>query len=423
MSTPHGIAHFTTAEGRPVRVLLVDDQPIVGETIRQMFANEADIEFQYCSDPVAAIDTANAFRPTVILQDLVMPDVDGLLLVKYYRANPGTRQTPLVVLSSKEEPVIKAKAFSLGANDYMVKLPDKLEVLARVRYHSRGYINLLERNEAYRELAESQKELAAEIRQAARYVQSLLPPMIASGPVTIDWRFVPSTQLAGDMFGYLWLDADHLAIYLLDVSGHGVGSALLAVSAANLLAAQSLPNVDPRDPGKVVTRLNDIFQMDRQDEKYFTIWYSVYRQSDRKLFYCNGGHPPGLLWNGESVAQLEADGPGVGMIPDMPFDTHTVDVPVDARLLIYSDGVFEIEKQDGDMWQFQQFIDRIGEQFGREGLIDNHLGFARGLRGGEVLGDDFSMLEVRFHAAPEPKRKRKPIEPRTTDPEPSASRE
>ena len=410
MSTARGNPFSAPVAERPIRVLLVDDQPLVGQTVKRFFENEPDIEFRFCSDPVSAIETANAFRPTVILQDLVMPDVDGLLLVKYYRANAATRQTPLIVLSSKEEPMIKARAFALGANDYMVKLPDRLEVLARVKYHSQGYIHLLERNEAYRELAASQKEMAAELRQASRYVQSLLPEPLKTGPVTIDWRFVPSTQLAGDMFGYVWLDSDHLAIYLLDVSGHGVGSALLAVSAANLLAAQSLPGVDPRDPGAVVTALNGIFQMDRQDEKYFTIWYGVFRASDRKLLYCNGGHPPALLWSNGTVVQLEVDGPGVGMIPDLPYSTYKADVPVDSRLLIYSDGVFEIEKPDESMWQFAQFIERIEEQLGRDGLIDNHLGFARGLRGGDVLGDDFSMLEVRFGAAPEPKRKKKAIQ-------------
>src|SRR6185503_8044000 len=110
------------------------------------------------------------------LQDLVMPEIEGLQLVKYFRANAGTRETPLVVLSSKEEPTVKARAFALGANDYMVKLPDRLEVVARVRYHSRGYVALLERNEAYKKLEENQRELAAELARAARYVQSLLPP-------------------------------------------------------------------------------------------------------------------------------------------------------------------------------------------------------------------------------------------------------
>ncbi|MDB5306004.1 MAG: rsbP 2 [Gemmataceae bacterium] len=412
MIAPNSVA----PELRPVRVLLVDDQAIVGQTVRQMLAGEPDVEFRYCQDPAAAIDAANEFRPTVILQDLVMPDVDGLLLVKFIRANPATRDTPLVVLSSKEEPVTKARAFALGANDYLVKLPDKLEVVARVRYHSRGYTNLLERNDAYHRLAESQRELAAEVRQAARYVRSLLPPPLTSGPVIIDWRFVPSTQLAGDMFGYFWLDPDHLAVYLLDVSGHGVGSSLLAVSAANLLASKSLPNVDPRSPGAVVTALNDVFQMDRQDGKYFTIWYGVYRASDRQLAYCNAGHPPALLWAAGAVNQLDADGPGVGMMPGLPFDTRTVDVTPDARLLVYSDGAFEIEKPDGQMWQYHEFIDRISPELGRDGLIDRHLGFARGLRGGDVLGDDFSILEVRFPVAPpaertEPRRKPKPSHP------------
>ena len=117
-------------DGRAIRVLLVDDQPMVGETVRRMLADEPGVEFRFCPDPAAAIDTANEFKPTVILQDLVMPDIDGLQLVKYFRANPATREVPLVVLSSKEDPGVKARAFALGANDYMVKLPDKLEVVA-----------------------------------------------------------------------------------------------------------------------------------------------------------------------------------------------------------------------------------------------------------------------------------------------------
>src|SRR5690348_12420324 len=98
---------------RPVKVLLVDDQAIVGESIRRMLAAEADIQLHFCQDPARAIETANAFGPTVILQDLVMPDIDGLLLVKFFRANPATRDIPMIVLSSKEEPVIKAQAFAL----------------------------------------------------------------------------------------------------------------------------------------------------------------------------------------------------------------------------------------------------------------------------------------------------------------------
>ncbi|SEH07090.1 adenylate/guanylate cyclase domain-containing protein [Candidatus Venteria ishoeyi] len=148
MDTEHGIA----LTSHRITVLLIDDQQIIGEAVQRMVHEEPDIDFHYCQDPTRAIGLANKIQPTVILQDLVMPEVQGLTLVRYFRANPATRDVPLIVLSSKEEGDVKAKAFSVGANDYMVKLPDPLEVIARIRHHSRGYINLLERNEAMKEL-------------------------------------------------------------------------------------------------------------------------------------------------------------------------------------------------------------------------------------------------------------------------------
>lgn len=146
------VSDAVTLTAHRITVLLVDDQAMIGEAVRRMLASEDDIDFFHCQDPSKAIQMANDIAPTVILQDLVMPDIDGLLLVRYFRANPATCEVPLIVLSSKEEPIIKAEAFARGANDYMVKFPDRLEVLARIRYHSKGYINLLERNEAFGQL-------------------------------------------------------------------------------------------------------------------------------------------------------------------------------------------------------------------------------------------------------------------------------
>ena len=154
----------------PIIVLLVDDQPIIGEGVRKMLAKESDITFHFCSDPTKAIELAMRVQPTVILQDLVMPDVDGLLLVKFYRANKATREIPLIVLSSKEEPETKAKAFALGANDYLVKLPDRVELVARIRYHSNSYIRLLDRNAAYAALAESRLHRAQDSEAGAKYL-------------------------------------------------------------------------------------------------------------------------------------------------------------------------------------------------------------------------------------------------------------
>jgi CheY-like chemotaxis protein/HPt (histidine-containing phosphotransfer) domain-containing protein len=140
-------------------VLLVDDQAMVCEAVRRALANQPDIDFHYCADAREALAVANQLKPTVILQDLVMPGIDGLTLVSQYRANPTTKDTPIIVLSTNENPQVKGQAFALGANDYLVKLPDKIELIARIRYHSKALMNLLQRDAAYHALRESQQQL------------------------------------------------------------------------------------------------------------------------------------------------------------------------------------------------------------------------------------------------------------------------
>lgn len=140
-------------------VLLVDDQPMVAEAVRRMLASENDIEFHYCNDPSKAVEVASELNPTIILQDLVMPEMDGISLVKFYRANKATANVPIIVLSTKEDPRDKSLAFSVGASDYLVKLPDKIELVARIRAHTRNYITQQERDDAFRRLAELQIEL------------------------------------------------------------------------------------------------------------------------------------------------------------------------------------------------------------------------------------------------------------------------
>jgi two-component system chemotaxis family response regulator WspR len=143
----------------PIMVMLVDDQPLVAATVRKQLADESDINFHYCQDTSLAIATAEEIGPTVILLDFVMPGMDGLTLCQFFRAHPTTRDIPVIMLSSNDDPVTKAQAFAAGANDYIVKLPDKIELIARLRYHSNAYISRLQRDDAYRALRSSQMKL------------------------------------------------------------------------------------------------------------------------------------------------------------------------------------------------------------------------------------------------------------------------
>jgi len=385
-----------------IKVLLIDDQPIVAEAIRRMLEPETDIELRYCSDPSQAMAVAKEFSPTIILQDLVMPDIDGLLLLKFYRANASTRDIPVIVLSSQEEPVTKAKAFGLGASDYLVKLPDRVELIARVRHHSSGYIHLLERNEAFEALRQSQQELAEDLAQAERYVTSLLPERIATDSVVTDWKFIPSSKLGGDSFGYHWIDDDHFACYLLDVCGHGVKAALMSVSAMNVLRAQSLSGCDFRDASQVLSALNNAFLMDNHNEMYFTIWYGVYNKVLRELNYSGAGHPPALLVSGPPEAptacrQLESQGPMNGIVADMPYAAERISVESGSRLYLYSDGICELHKVDGSMWPFADFVKVMSAPLSSGGsMLERIHSVGQAVQSGHPFVDDFSILEVKF---------------------------
>ncbi|QLE44255.1 response regulator [Nostoc sp. C052] len=140
--TPQAMPFILDTKISTVRLLLIDDQVIISEAFRRMVATETDISLHYTSNPAKAIQDAIAIEPTVIFLDMIMPDIDGLMLLRWFRSHPVTRDIPIVMLSSKEEAKLKADAFTEGANDYLIKLPDAVELIARIRYHSKAYNNL-----------------------------------------------------------------------------------------------------------------------------------------------------------------------------------------------------------------------------------------------------------------------------------------
>lgn len=373
-------------------VLLVDDQLLIGEAVRRILAPHSDVEYHFCQDPLKAVETARKVCPTVILQDLVMPGKDGLDLVVEFRADEQTREVPLIVLSSREEPVTKAEAFARGANDYLVKLPDPIEILARIRHHSRGYRALLERNAAY-------DALAGELAQASDYVQSILPKPMEDPDIAARGAFIPSASLGGDFFGWSRLQDGRVVVFLIDVCGHGVGPALLSVSVSNALTTGSM-GVDPASPAQVLERLNNAFPMTHHRGMYFTSWYAVIDLKAGTLTWAGGGHPPALLVRaGGAVEELESQGTPTGMIPDVPFTQDVVKVAAGDRLFIYSDGIVELLLPGGTVGthsEFRSFVAR--EAIGARDPIERMLAHARERQGGPHFADDVSIVEVTLRA-------------------------
>ena len=157
-----------------ISVLLIDDQSMVGEILQRSLSKETDIDFHYCNDPTLAITTAIDLAPTIILQDLVMPDVDGLMLLRWFRLNPATKDIPMIVLSCKEDAHLKAEAFTHGANDYLIKLPDTIELIARIRYHSQAYQTLKALQATTKASEDQAQQLAATLNQVQEMQQQII---------------------------------------------------------------------------------------------------------------------------------------------------------------------------------------------------------------------------------------------------------
>lgn len=307
-------------------------------------------------------------------------------------SNPSTGH------SGSEAPQ-NAKDLAL-ANAEIARLTDELDDLKLL------YDAMIEHGEAVEDqlaeqnilLEKTQARLEAELADATRYVFSILPDKRTVAPTT-DWLLIPSTELGGDSFGYHQIDADHFAFYLLDVCGHGVSAALLSVSAINVLRTSSLANTDFRDPPQVLAALNGMFPMEKQNNMFFTIWYGVYNRTTEELRYSTGGHPPAILVRdgraGPPVPELliTMGGLVIGAFPDLDYECKSVLVGAGDRLLILSDGTFEVDGPDEDMLS----VDALAEYAAREGTNPTGIyQWVRSFSNDKPLPDDFSLLEVRF---------------------------
>jgi len=223
--------------------------------------------------------------------------------------------------------------------------------------------HLLEHEFRSRKEVEASKELDRDLESARRYVHSLIPAPLTEGPIRTEWVLLPSARLGGDVFGYHQLDARTFAIFLLDVSGHGTGAAMHAVSVTNVLQRDAVPGLDMRDPAKVAAHVNAMFQMSTHGGLYLTLWYGVYDLETRTLAYCSAGHHPSYLvaQARERAIPLKTGNIMIGATSTFEFESSSVEVPAGSRLYVFSDGIFEIEAKDGEQWGLDHVLPLIVE--------------------------------------------------------------
>jgi sigma-B regulation protein RsbU (phosphoserine phosphatase) len=384
----------------PGHILVVDDNEGNRDVLARQLVRQGHTVV--CAENGrAALELLRAAPVDLVLLDMMMPVLDGYGALLEIKRDPALRHLPVIMISALDELAAVVRCIERGAEDFLPKPFNPTLLRARIgaglekkrfRDQERLYIKTIE---------ETQSRLKAELTEAENYVRSILPPPLSSGPVNTDWRLVPSTELGGDSFGYHWIDPDHFALYLLDVCGHGVGAALLSVTAINVLRNAALPAVDFRDPGAMLTALNEAFLMEKQNDMYFTIWYGVWRQSTRTLRFATAGHPPALLVTPQSgetarVELLKGTGMILGGMTGVNYRTFERHLPDPARLYVISDGTFEITRPDGTMWDFAEFKASFAATDEPEVDLDRLFSRVKALHGPGPLEDDFSIVRFSF---------------------------
>ncbi len=387
----------------PITVLLIDDQPMIAEAVRRMLLPEKDITFHYCNDPTQALKVAKSCQPTIILQDLVMPEMEGLVLVRFLRAqNASTKDVPLIVLSSKEEPVIKAKAFALGANDYIVKLPDKAELVARIRYHSKAYVNLLKRQEAEAILQADNFRMRKELDMLRQMQQMILPTseeLSAIEDLEIAGYMEPADEVGGDYYDVLYTDG-LVTIAIGDVTGHGLESGIVMVMTQT--AVRTLKEIRELDPVRFLDALNRTIYKNVQrmnSEKNLTLVILTYSegkisisgQHEETIVVRKGGHI-------ERVNTMNLGFP-IGLDEEITdFINHTIiELNVGDGVVLYTDGIPEAYNIDKKQYGIERLCEIISHNWHRsaeeikQAIIDDVKGFI----GKQKVFDDITLVVLK----------------------------
>lgn len=381
----------TQAVDKP-KILIIDDDLTIRLVVERTLRKQG-YDVITASDGASGIELALNLRPALIICDWIMPGLDGLEVCRQVRICQDLMTTFFILLTSRGSIADRVKGLNAGADDFLSKPIDMSELQARVKAGLRLH-QLSQDLQAQKQLLES------ELSEAATYVRSLLPPPL-TGNVDIDARFIPCLQLGGDCFDYFWIDPDYLIIYLLDVSGHGLGAALPSSMVLNLLRSHSLPSVNFYQPHDVLNGLNEAFQMSHQNQKYLTIWYGVYNRTRRQLTYASAGHPPAILISsvaGQPKVQcLRTPNIPIGVLSDATYTSDRQAIPPNSILYIFSDGIYETKQQTRcSRWSFEAFMEML-VQLDPALDLDDILRAVQDWTGLQSFDDDLSLLKVVFH--------------------------
>ena len=413
--------------GEPFKILVVDDIEANRDVLRRRLERggyKVDVAASG-SDALKAIETTSF---DLVLLDVMMPGMSGIEVLTRVRKTLTPSQLPIIMATAKDQSADMVQAFQAGASDYVTKPLDFAVVLARVETQlllKRSVQQVLElqnslsdRNaqleKTNAELVETSTRMRRDLDAAAKIQESFLPEASPKIPgLEFAWTFEPCDQLAGDMLNIVPLGDGLVAVYVLDVSGHGVPAALLAVAAARALSQSADPDSllirpaavggsEPAPPVEVADRLNQKFSWETNGGQFLTLFYALIDIKNRTMTYVSAGHPGAIVVRGDSESTvLDASGLPIGF--GEGYSEHQIELHAGDRIYLYSDGVTETMDAERHLFGMDRLQTSLCESrhLPLKTSVENLAGQLSAYRHGEPVRDDVSIVAVAFGTASE----------------------
>lgn len=395
-------------------ILVVDDDPTSRLFLSAVLRKQGHevLTASHGGDAYALIQER---RVRLVISDWNMPGLTGPELCRRVRSGGLSHYVYFILLTVRSDKDSLMEGMESGADDFLVKPIDPQELQARVRAGARVLTleqELDERNEALdklnAELSVAYETMKKDVATAAAIQKSLLPQPCNRPEAKLDWLFIPSSLLAGDMLGYFPVDGTHLAFFQIDVSGHGVSSALISFATSKMLWPERRGEAHAKSPAgegdlpflspeQAIGELNRRFCKEPESESYFlTMVYGVLDAESGRIGLSSAGHPPPLLWRraGRAFVESTARGLPVGVLDDSRYESEYLPIAPGDRLYVYTDGIVECPSPDGELFGYQRFRDALA-RFADLSLAETKAAVSEELRiwrGSDVFPDDISLL-------------------------------
>lgn len=360
----------------------------------------------------------------VVITDWMMPEMTGIELLQKIRTSDRAGYVYVILLTSNSEKEALFTGLTSGADDFLTKPVDPYELQARLQ-PSRRIIELerrlaernLELENRNQQLASTNARTKRDLDAAAKIQQAFLPDRIEEIPgVQFAWHYAPCSELAGDMLNILRLDDDHVGVYVLDVSGHGVQASLLAVTACrNLTTNKDASSVlwqrrdgtadyDLLSPAAAIEQLNSRFVAQSLGEQFFTIVYGIVNLRTGQFRYTVAGHPCPVHVSASGGSTLL---PGTGLpvgIAELEYEEHTVQLEPGDSLVFYSDGLTERMNLTEDLFGNDRLLTSTRDLVdgAAENTLAEILDGVNNWAGDAPIHDDLSLIVLEY--APEQSR-------------------